>query len=108
MKNNLYVAPHLNLDGSGRTAAIQVSGVGDLSTFTEISGNVWPDLEATSKQSGLNFVGSDLTTRTGYKDADDWENYAQVKNDAYRNVTLNGGYVVKVGTTTAGSTLKAA
>ena len=105
VKNNLYVAPHLDLDGSGRTAAMSISAASDLSGFTEISGNIWPDIDGTSKQDGLHYIGPDLPTRTGYKDADAWEALPQVKNDAYRNVTLGNGYQVRVGAVTAGSSI---
>jgi PKD repeat protein len=107
LTNNLFIAPHLKLDGSD-AFGVDVTDH-DLSAFKVISQNIWPSLNTTSKQDGLNYIGSEGVSAWGFKSANEWESLPQVKGDIYRNVALStNGYSTRVGGFRAGSTLQKA
>ncbi|CAA9431390.1 MAG: hypothetical protein AVDCRST_MAG64-3514, partial [uncultured Phycisphaerae bacterium] len=105
VKNNLYVAPNLKLDGS---EAYAVHVTGSMNSFREISGNVWPALGGSAKQDGLNYVGPEPVNAGGFQNGTEWERLAQVKNDLYQNVKLDKTYQAKIGTAKVGSSLQKA
>jgi hypothetical protein len=106
LTNNLHIAPNLELDGSG-AFAVDVTDK-DLSAFTEISHNVWPALQTSNRQDGVNYVGGDGLQPWGYKNTQEWELYPQVKGDIYRNVAVGTGFGTRVGGFRAGSSLQKA
>ncbi|MDB5295974.1 MAG: hypothetical protein JWO31_1957 [Phycisphaerales bacterium] len=106
VKNNLYVAPNLKLNGAGAASAINLTG--DMSTFKEISGNVWPDLATSGKQDGINYAGDEVVAASDFMDEDEWEALPQVWGDTYKNVKLSGSYQMTVGTKKVGASLSKA
>ncbi len=79
MKNNLLVAPKLNVGANG--AAFVNTNEADLGSFTEIANNVWPDSKQ-SRGNGFLIAGKTRTTT-------DWASLPQVKDDAFAEVTTD-------------------
>jgi len=106
VSNNLYVAPNYET-GSSNTAPMQIL-CGDLSGFRTISDNVWPlPTITTYADGGINYVGTGNNSSC-YKTPAEWEAYAQVKNDQYKDVTLSTAYKITVGSVIAGADMKMA
>jgi hypothetical protein len=104
VKNNVYVAPNLQT-GAYNTAAMYVLA-GNLNGFSEISGNIWPTVNALAyANGGTHYLWASWSNSEGYKDGKEWEAYSQVQNDVYQNVTLKNTYTASVGGVTAGSSL---
>lgn len=96
MKNNVWVAPNV-APGSHSAGAVNVIE-GNLSSFTEISGNIWP--AANGNAGGVNLLGSQ------YQTAQTWESYSQVTGDQFENVEFTGDtYQIALGSLTAGADL---
>jgi PKD repeat protein len=91
MDNNLFIAPHLVVNGGG-TAGVYVNE-SDLSSFSEIRGNVWavPASISLWAQSGINYVGSSYV-QAGYRTAAEWNALAGVSTDFFSNTPINGSY----------------
>ncbi|MEO6435307.1 MAG: hypothetical protein ABIP55_06045, partial [Tepidisphaeraceae bacterium] len=53
-------------------------------------------------EGGINFVGT-RSNSDCYKTPAEWEAYAQVKNDQYKDVVLSSDYLVSLGGITAGA-----
>jgi hypothetical protein len=106
VSNNLYVAPNYET-GSSSTAPMQIL-CGDLSGFRTICDNVWPlPTITTYAEGGINYVGTGNNSSC-YKTPAEWEAYAQVKHDQYKDVTLSTTYQVSLGGITAGAAMKKA
>lgn len=104
--NNLYVAPNLEA-GSYKSAGLRTNSY-DLSAFTLISGNIWPDAETVGRADGTNLVGSTESSST-YQTASEWESWSVVKGDMFKDVALStNSFQVSLGGITAGSSLKLA
>jgi hypothetical protein len=97
--HNLYVAPNLQL-GSHGSAGVNVS-TSNLSSFSLISGNVWPD--ALTRTGGAIFMGS--YTDGEYVTCSEWEAYSQVKGDIFQDATLGTTYQATVGGLVVGSAM---
>ncbi len=106
--NNLFVAPNLRADGTGHAFGIQVTAA-DLSSFSTIDGNVWPDVALSGSQDGLHYVGNGVAVTSGFKSEVEWDKLKQVGNDAYKTVSTSGGtFQVSVGSLRAGATVQKA
>lgn len=106
VSNNLYVAPQFTTGAAG-AAPMQIK-CGDLSGFRLISDNVWPMPTILSyADGGINYVGT-AGNGSCYKTPAEWEAYAQVKNDQYKDVTLSTSYKISLGGVTAGADMKMA
>lgn len=82
--NNLYVAPNLVWKGD-ECGAVFVAGK-DLSSFSQISNNIWPLMPASSQQAGDNYLYSTYgQVPVGFETAAQWANQPQVHNDQYAN-----------------------
>ncbi len=101
--NNLQVAPILVWAGEGAGAVI-VEG-SDLSSFSQISNNIWPQLSADARMAGDNYlwpVSGDPVQ--GYRSNADWARFPQVHNEQYENVDLSGDvYSITLNGVTAGA-----
>ena len=104
--DNMYVAPNF-VTGNFQSAPIQIKNK-DLTGFTLIAGNVWPaPTILANANGGINYVG-DAGTNAGYKTQADWENYAQVKDDQFQDVTLSSSYELSVNGALVGADMKMA
>ena len=104
MSNNLYVAPRLK-PGGYWSAGVFVVG-SDLSSFTHISGNVWPtgNNGTLYARGGVNYIGTGSTGGAGYLNARAWEDRPRVVGSVFRDVNLAPGAVnVTINGTTRGS-----
>jgi hypothetical protein len=80
----------------------------NLSSFEEISGNVWPSATpGSSTGGGINLVGTSVSSTT-FRTPAEWEAFSVVEGDLFKDVTLGSTCQVTLNGTTAGSTLKAA
>ena len=76
----------------------------DLSSFSEISDNVWPLQPANSTQKGANFLGPAFDTTAGYVNNTAWNQLKQVQNEQFANVNLPADvYDITLNGTTAGA-----
>jgi PKD repeat protein len=107
MDNNLWIAPKLAL-GSYGSAPVYVDAT-DLSCFTNISNNVWPDPVSvgTFAAGGINFVGTKMTS-SNYLSPAQWNAESEVGNDTFQNVTLNGMYDTSANSMMVGAAVKMA
>jgi hypothetical protein len=84
--NNLYVAPNL-VTGDYGTAVLNINQ-NDLSSFDQISRNVWANAQTTSwANGGINWLSTG-SSREGYKTPSQWNAYGQVNSDLFSNVSL--------------------
>lgn len=101
--NNIEVAP--NLDWSGEGAGGVVVDASNLSSFTSISNNIWPQIPAGSQIAGDNYlwpVSGDPAD--GYMSNAQWAQLPQVHGEQYENVDLSGDvYSVTLNGVTAGA-----
>jgi hypothetical protein len=101
--NNLFVGPNLQWVGES-TGALYVVGK-DLSSFSAISGNIWPQMSTDSKQAGDNYllpVTGDIVN--GYQTAAEWASHSQVKNEQYASAKVGGNvYSMTLNGITAGA-----
>ncbi len=87
LDNNLMVAPSLQ-PGSNNTAPVFVNEA-NLSSFTQITGNIWPAaVPLAYADGGINFVGTDYVT-AGYLTPAVWNAESVVGTDLFSNVTIN-------------------
>ena len=80
VKNNLYVAPNLNVGAYG-AAALNIAEE-DLSSFTEISRNVWPSFDKRGKDDQVLLDGHVISRSK-------WSAFPQVKDDAFADITVD-------------------
>ena len=102
--NNLVVAPNLKWAGT-EAGAIYIAGT-DLSSFSEISNNIWPVVDPSSKQSGDNYMYPSFNKfgAGDFVSNDAWANNPQVHNEQYDNVDLSGDvYSITLNGVTAGA-----
>ncbi len=86
--NNLYVAPNLMV-GTNGAAPVFVFG-SDLSSFSDITGNVWPSPTIDQyAQGGINYVWPSWSNAAGYKTASEWNAYGVVGTDYFSDVSFN-------------------
>lgn len=76
--DNLFVAPHLTPGPNGAAGVSVVEG--DLSSFTQVAGNVWP---AVAGGGGTNAVGRQYLT------AAQWQALPGVRDDRFANATVD-------------------
>jgi PKD repeat protein len=105
MKNNLWVAPNIT-PGSYATAAVYLNEA-NLSSFTEISGNIWPAPATTGgyAHGGMMYVS---TPGNGYVTPDQWNALNGVQGDTFQNVPLGDTYQMSLKSLLVGSPLKRA
>jgi len=101
--NNLMIAPNIKWVGGGAGALI-IAGT-DLSSFSEISNNIWPAAPASAKQPGDNYLYPTLNVGTrGYVPNSQWAQYSQVQGEQYDNADLSDGqYSLTLNGVTAGA-----
>jgi hypothetical protein len=104
MDNNVYIAPNM-MGGLCSTAPVYVTD-SDLSSFTDISNNVWTNpTKMAAGVTGINFIGKTLATGS-YVSPSAWNAYTQVHNDTFENAELDAGsYTVTIGTQMIGAPL---
>jgi len=86
--NNLYVAPKL-ITGSNGSAPVFVFD-SDLSSFSTISGNVWPAPTILQyANGGINYVWPTWSNTSGYKSPAAWNAYGVVGTDYFSDVSFN-------------------
>src|SRR5262249_28986434 len=102
--NNLLVAPNLKWVGTEGGGVI-IAGT-DLSSFAQISNNIWPVIPSSSGIAGDNYMyGTLYDYKNGYVPNNVWESYSKVTNEQYANVDLSGDqYSVTLNGVTAGAT----
>jgi hypothetical protein len=89
LTNNLYVAPNLVFGDNG-AGGVYVE-TADLSSFSLISGNIWPVNNSSSQVDGdENFVGP--AWLDSYVSATTWNSFSQVQGDTFETVTLPSDY----------------
>ncbi|MGH7214405.1 MAG: PKD domain-containing protein, partial [Tepidisphaeraceae bacterium] len=108
VQHNLYVAPHLTT-GSNRTGIIAVND-NDLSTFKDISFNVWNTPNTGSyAQGGYFYVLNYWSDPKGYLTPQEWDAHSQVHDDVYQDVILpSDTFSATVNGVTGGASLKLA
>jgi hypothetical protein len=77
----------------------------DLTSFAQISNNIWPVEPAGINQAGVNYIYSTLGDYNhGFIANDKWAAYRQIHNEQYDNVDLSGDqYSVTLNGVTAGA-----
>jgi len=103
LTNNVLIAPNLT-PGVGQASGVYVNQ-NALSSFRQISGNVWPTAKPTNyAEGGVMFVGSSMTS-SSYRDAAEWNALPQVGDDTFGNMSLTDTYSLKLNGQVVGSTL---
>jgi hypothetical protein len=104
MKNNLFIAPNLK-EGEDGSAPVRVDWV-DLSDFTLISDNIWPDPNTvgTYAGGGINLVGTAYFTPY-FQTAAEWDANSNVQGDVFQTLTLGDSYQMTAQGVTAGADL---
>jgi PKD repeat protein len=100
VENNLFVAPNLATGGNGTAPFYTFEN--DLSSFADISHNVW-QMPATIYgwgQGGINYIGKDYTS-SGYQTPGEWNGWSVVSNDLFSNTSINGSYKPAAGSVAA-------
>jgi hypothetical protein len=107
MQDNLFIAPSLRL-GSYGSAPVYVNA-DNLSCFTLITGNVWPDPVSigTYAEGGINFVGTQMLS-SNYLTAAQWNSQSEVGSDYFQNVVLGDSYQISLSGDLAGAAIKMA
>jgi PKD repeat protein len=93
LTDNLYVAPNLVFGNIGDTigAPVQVE-TADLSSFSDISGNVWPAyFDSDPAKGGEMFIAA--LGSSFYATPDQWNTYPQVSGDEFEAVALPADYL---------------
>jgi hypothetical protein len=99
LTNNLYIAPTLRLENDG-DAALTLDAP-DLSSFTQISGNIWP---APNSYGGVNYLAG-YTSPSSYLTPAEWDQESKVSDDQFAGVSLPAGtYQITINGVTAGAT----
>jgi PKD repeat protein len=80
LKNNLLVAPNLNIGNSG--AAFVNTNETDLKSFTRIADNVWPLVTHRTHGNGFLLANHAITPA-------EWAAFAQVKSDTFADVRVD-------------------
>lgn len=91
--NNLYVAPKLTI-GSYETAAVRVDE-GNMSSFAQVDGNIWPDAGRTLDWVGekaMFFLGASYSNVSGFQTVNEWNSLSSVGTDQQANVHLTDTY----------------
>jgi PKD repeat protein len=94
MRNNLFVAPNLKVGSSG-AAAVNIAEA-DLSSFTNISHNVWPAFGAGGKNAEC-IVNNKTMSQA------DWTAFPQVSHENFANLTLDDSACPILGSPADGS-----
>jgi len=104
MKDNLFIAPNLVVGAYG-TADVYANTT-DLSSFSEIDGNVWaiPGTITKWANSGINYVGTTYTSE-GHETSTDWNALPQVGTDTFENVSLTDSYQIMLGGAKVGAAM---
>ena len=107
MLNNLWVAPDLSI--GDHSAAPIFTNTTDLSCFTRISGNVWPDPTDIPgyAQGGINYIDSSSTGNDFVTPAV-WNSMSEVGTDLFVNTQLVDSYQISVDSVIAGADIKIA
>jgi len=88
LTDNLMVAPNLEFNSLNAPVLIETS---DLSSFSQISGNVWPlDTNAPPSSAAENFVGP--IWANSYVSAAQWDAMPEVADDSFESVVLPSDY----------------
>lgn len=88
LRNNLFVAPNF-VTGANRNAIVRVDST-NLACFTAVARNVWPVPSTLSyAQGGYHYVHPGSSS-SGYLTPAEWDALAQVSDETYEDVTLDG------------------
>jgi len=93
--SNLYVAPKLTV-GSYETAAVRVDE-GNMSSFDEINGNIWPEADKTLNWVGeqaMFFLGSSYGNVSGFQTLGEWNAKGVVGTDIQDNINLDNTFSI--------------
>lgn len=94
LDNNLYIAPNLQPGSMASTAPLYID-YGDLSGFSSITNNVWPDPPAAQRNwwanGGINYMLGGANDRSGFYTEAAWDAIKGVSNDVFQTVPLNSG-----------------
>jgi hypothetical protein len=98
LKNNLWLVPKFAAGWRG-SAPVFVYG-DNLNMFKEISNNVWPVPASYDNfsEGGMFYVWSYFSDKRGYKDAKEWDAYANVHDEHYANTAVSSDLTPKAGT----------
>lgn len=104
--NNLYIAPNLE-PGYWGTASPLYINYSDLSGFTSISNNIWPNPATITGwgNGGVNYLAPGANTWAGFITETAWNQMAPVSNDIFSTIQLNAGNQDTVNGVTAGANL---
>lgn len=109
MDNNLYIAPNIQIGSYSSTAPVYIA-YNDLSGFTQIANNVWPDPPAAQRtwwaNGGINYMLA-TNDRSGFYNETAWDQLPGVTNDIFENVVLANGYQVPIPNGSAGANIPA-
>ena len=92
MENNLYIAPNLTI-GAYHSAGVFIN-TGDLSGFTKIDHNVWPNPRILDyANGGINWVGGAGTgPDVGFLSPAEWNALRAVKDDSFANTKVDSNF----------------
>jgi hypothetical protein len=89
LENNLFIDPSLAVGGYN-TAPVYVAE-NNLSSFSYISGNVWPEpVFYAWARGGINYIGSAYVS-SGYQSVTEWNSYSNVGTDTFSSTPLKTG-----------------
>ena len=103
--NSITVRPGhgVLVTGSNMSAIVYVEG-SDLSSFREINGNVWDIPQTLSyAEGGYFYIWDSWSNKSGYRTPQEWDAFAQVGTDFYREMSLTTGAQVTIGNLVAGA-----
>ena len=109
--NNLYIAPNLQPGYYGTAAPLYID-YPDLSGFTSISNNIWPNPPASQitwwGNGGVNYLAGGANVQSGFYTEAAWNQIPGVNNDLFSTVALGLGFQATVAGVTAGANLSVA
>lgn len=91
LDNNLFVDPNYQT-GAYQSALVYVTG-SDLSSFTQVKGNVYQvPKPLTYANGGYFYVWSNWADARGYLTPQEWDAYSQVSGEQFASITLDARY----------------
>jgi hypothetical protein len=90
LSNNLWVAPN-QVVGSWDSSPVSIRG-GGMSSFREISNNIWGQLQIPSWNRGGVMHVAGMGNSNNFLTPTEWNNLGPVQNDLFVNVSLGSGY----------------
>ena len=98
LKNNLWIVPKY-VAAANASAPVYVEST-NLDAFKEISNNVWPKPVSYHRygEGGIHYVWPKWSASAGFKDVEEWDDYAQVWAEEYENTLVTSDLMPRSGT----------